>query len=46
MTINDVSASVTNVQIGQTGYAFLLDNTGKVIAHPKREYVETLKDMS
>lgn len=46
MTINDVSAHVTNVQIGQTGYAFLLDNTGKVLAHPKREYVETLKDMS
>jgi methyl-accepting chemotaxis protein len=46
MTINDVSAHVTNVQIGQTGYAFLLDNTGKVIAHPKREYVATLKDMS
>src|SRR6266850_7664316 len=46
MTITDVSAHVTNVQIGQTGYAFLLDNTGKVIAHPKREYVETLKDMS
>jgi methyl-accepting chemotaxis protein len=46
MTINDISASVANVQIGQTGYAFLLDNTGKVIAHPKREYVETLKDMS
>jgi methyl-accepting chemotaxis protein len=46
MTINDVSGSVTNVQIGQTGYAFLLDSTGKVIAHPKREYVETLKDMS
>lgn len=46
MTINDVSGSVTNVQIGQTGYAFLLDSTGKVIAHPKREYVENLKDMS
>jgi methyl-accepting chemotaxis protein len=46
MTINDISASVANVQIGQTGYAFLLDTTGKVIAHPKREYVETLKDLS
>jgi methyl-accepting chemotaxis protein len=46
MTINDVSGSVTNAQIGQTGYAFLLDSTGKVIAHPKREYVENLKDMS
>jgi methyl-accepting chemotaxis protein len=46
MTITDISAGVTNVQIGHTGYAFLLDNAGKVIAHPKREYVETLKDMS
>ena len=46
MTINDVSSSVTNVQIGQTGYAFLLDSTGKIIAHPKRAYVEALKDMS
>jgi methyl-accepting chemotaxis protein len=46
MTITDVSGSVTNVQIGQTGYAFLLDSTGKVLAHPKREYVETLKDLS
>lgn len=46
MTINDVSTGITNVQIGRTGYAFLLDSAGKVIAHPKREYAETLKDMS
>ena len=46
MTINDVSSGIANVQIGRSGYAFLLDSTGKVIAHQKREYVEALKDMS
>lgn len=46
MTINDVSSRIANAQIGRSGYAFLLDSAGKVIAHPKREYVEALKDMS
>lgn len=46
MTITDVSGGVTNVRIGKTGYAFLLDGSGKVIAHQKKEYVEGLKDMS
>jgi methyl-accepting chemotaxis protein len=46
MTITDVSNSITNVHIGRTGHAFLLDSTGKVIAHPKKEMAEALKDMS
>ena len=46
MTINDVSNSIAGVQIGRSGHAFLLDNTGKVIAHPRKDYVETLKDLS
>jgi len=46
MTINDVSASIASVQIGRSGHAFLLDSTGKVIAHPRKEYVEGLKDLS
>ena len=46
MTITDVSGGVTTVRVGKTGYAFLLDNTGKVIAHQKKEYVAGLKDMS
>ena len=46
MSITDVSRGVTTVQIGKTGYAFLLDSTGKVIAHQKSEYVAGLKDMS
>ena len=46
MTINDVSNSIAGVQIGRSGHAFLLDSTGKVIAHPRKDYVETLKDLS
>lgn len=46
MTINDVSSSIASVQIGRSGHAFLLDSTGKVIAHPRKEYVESLKDLS
>ena len=46
MTINDVSTSITNVRIGRTGYAFLLDSTGKVIAHQQKDYVGALKDLS
>jgi methyl-accepting chemotaxis protein len=46
MTINDVSSSIAGVQIGRSGHAFLLDSTGKVIAHPRKDYVETLKDLS
>jgi methyl-accepting chemotaxis protein len=46
MTITDVSNSIAGVQIGRTGHAFLLDSTGKVIAHQKREFAEALKDMS
>lgn len=46
MTITDVSNSITNVQIGRTGHAFLLDSAGKVIAHPKKEIAEALKDLS
>lgn len=33
-SISDMSKRVTNVRIGQTGYAFLLGETGDVIAHP------------
>jgi len=46
MTITDVSNSIASVQIGRTGHAFLLDSTGKVIAHQKKEFAEALKDMS
>lgn len=38
MAINQVSDIVTQVRVGKTGYAFLLDDSGKVIAHQKEEF--------
>jgi methyl-accepting chemotaxis protein len=33
-SIADVTSTITNVKIGQTGFVFLVDDSGKVIAHP------------
>jgi len=33
-SVTEVSGSVANVRTGRTGYAFLVDETGAVIAHP------------
>ena len=46
MTIADISERVTQVQIGKTGYAFLVDEEGKVIAHQSTEFTKTRKDLS
>jgi len=35
MAIDDLSRTITAVRIGETGYAFLVDDRGNVIAHPK-----------
>ena len=35
----EVSKATTNVQIGTTGFAIVLDNTGKLIAHGKPDQV-------
>ena len=33
-SVADVSTTITNVKIGQSGFVFLVDDQGKVIAHP------------
>ena len=33
-TVDEISKSVTNLRLGRTGFAFLLDDAGNVIAHP------------
>jgi methyl-accepting chemotaxis protein len=35
MSISELASRVANVKIGNTGYAFLLDDTGEIIAHPR-----------
>lgn len=46
MTLDDISKRVTDSRIGDTGFAFLLDETGLVIAHASDEYTSTRKDLS
>ena len=45
--LEDVSNTVTAASIGETGYAILLDGTGKAIAHGRPELIaESLQDLS
>lgn len=37
--INFLTDKVANVKIGQTGYAYVIDRTGIVISHPKKEFI-------
>lgn len=45
--LTDVSKAVTDVKIGETGFAILLDRNGKVIAHGDSQGIgSVLRDMS
>jgi methyl-accepting chemotaxis protein len=46
MTVGDISERITQAKIGNTGYVFLVDNHGKVIAHQSPEFTTTRKDLS
>ncbi len=46
MTITEISDAVTNLDIGESGYAFLLDGEGHVIAHQTKEFEKIRKDFS
>lgn len=46
VSIADLSQYVARVRIGQTGYAFLLDETGKVVAHQQDEFVNNAADFA
>ncbi len=47
MHLDDVSKAITNIKVGQTGFAILLDENGKAIAHGKPDILrETLQDLS
>ena len=39
MTVEDVSAIIAHWKTGQTGFAFLVDDHAKVVAHPREEFV-------
>jgi methyl-accepting chemotaxis protein len=41
MAIEDISHIIAKLKIGETGRAFLVDEHGKVVAHPREEFVQT-----
>lgn len=46
MHLDDISRTVVNTRIGSSGFAFLLDEAGQVVAHPSEEFTSTRKDLS
>lgn len=46
MTLTDISEKIAGSRIEQTGFAFLIDEFGKVIAHPNEEFTNKRKDFS
>ncbi|MGD2272269.1 MAG: cache domain-containing protein [Desulfobacterales bacterium] len=45
MTIDEISKYVANWKKGQTGFAFLIDEKGKVVAHQRKQFVVTQKNL-
>ena len=46
MTIGDISKSVATWKRGKTGFAFLVDEKGKVVAHQLEQYVVSEKNLA
>jgi len=37
--LDALSDKITRVKVGETGYPFMIDRTGLIIAHPKKEFI-------
>ncbi len=46
MTIAELSERITTTRVGKTGFAFLVDEAGKIIAHPSTEMTSSRQDLS
>jgi methyl-accepting chemotaxis protein len=46
MTRDAISKRIATWRQGNTGYAFLVDQDGKVVAHQRQEFVEEQRDLS
>ncbi|NNL77174.1 MAG: HAMP domain-containing protein, partial [Desulfobacterales bacterium] len=46
MTVDDISQNIATWRQGKTGFAFLVDEKGFVIAHPNRQYVVKRRNLN
>lgn len=46
MTLEELSGNIVNNRIGETGFTFLVDEKGEVIAHPDAEKTRSRVDLS
>ncbi len=46
MTLDAITKIVTNWRQGQTGFVFIVDQNGKVIAHPNEKFIQEQKNLS
>ncbi len=46
MTLTELSGKIVNNKIGETGYTFLVDENGQVIAHPDEEMTRSRVDFT
>ncbi len=46
MTVEDMSKQIANWKRGSTGYAFLVDDKGFVLSHPKKQLVEKRENLN
>jgi methyl-accepting chemotaxis protein len=45
MTVDEISKNIATWKKGETGYAFLVDEKGYVVAHPDKQFVATRKNL-
>ncbi len=46
MTLTEISGEIAGSRIGKSGFTFLLDENGEVIAHPSEKFTKSRVDMS
>ena len=46
MTLSELSSTIVNNRLGRTGFTFLVDEKGEVIAHPDAEMTRSRVDLS
>jgi len=46
LTLDSLGNLVESIKTGESGYSYIADSMGRVIAHPNKQYIEEQKDLS